>query len=199
MMWKWIKHKWQFSSPLASWATPETNTLGFGSCPFKASHPGRITYTQPHVQTSSVCVCVSLPLNKVLRKVSPSFLPAITTPSTTAPMTCFLLCTELLALLMAPLLVQSCTYWRILWFFQVFVTFHSSEWNMDSFKWTKWHVLLINDRYSKRGKRPCIHYLANSAHFYDQYLISANLVSKKRVLFTTSISVIKKRFQVAQW
>ena len=54
---------------------------------------------------------------------------------------------------------------------------------MDSCKWTKWHVLLINDRYSKRGKLPCIHSPANKTHLYVQYLISANLVSKKRVLF----------------
>ena len=142
-------------------------------------------HTAPHPDILSLCMCVSAIQQGAAEGVSflPSFLPAVTAPSTMAPMTCFLLCTELLALLTAPLLVQSCTYWRILWFFQVFVTFHSSEWNMDSFKWTKWRVLLINDRYSKRGKRPCIHSPANSAHVYDQYLISPNLVSKNRVQF----------------
>ena len=136
----------------------------------------------PHIHTATVYVHVCL-FHSTRGCGRVSLPPAVTTPSTTAPMTCFLLCTELLALLTALLVIRSSTSWRILWFFQVSVTFHSSEWNMDSCKWTKWHVLLINDRYSKRGKLPCIHSSANNTHLYVQYLISANLVSKKRVLF----------------
>ena len=48
-------------------ATAETDILGFGACPLKTLHPGRIAHTQPpHPHSHSLCAHVSFPLNKGL-------------------------------------------------------------------------------------------------------------------------------------